>query len=520
MYVGIDWATSEHAICIIGTDGRVAERFVIDHSAAGFDRLIARLARHGDPAMLPVAIERPDGRLVDRLLEAGHPVVAVKTTAIKAWREAEIGSGAKSDPGDAQVIADYLRLREHELRRLTPFSEESRALRAVVRSRSELVEARVAAGNQLRATLAAAWPGADGLFADVTSEISLAFLARYPTAASATRLGEARMAMFLKRHGYSGRRSPAELLERLRAAPAGLAAGAEAGAWRDVVLAMVRVIEALNHSLRELDRSVVAHLGEHPDAVVFRSLPRAGQVNAAQMLAEWGDCREAYDGPEAVAALSGMAPVTRRSGKHLAVGFRWACNTRFRNAMATFADNSRHASPWAASIYGDAIGRGADHPHAVRHPRACLDPGHLSLLDRRGRLRPLPPWCRETARSGGTGVDRGLGLTQRVSSGSSCGWSGGHVLGEQAEPCEDEVGVEDVGDGGQRGGGRRPPRGLGPGCGRVAAGDDDLGGRGIARVDRLVHAHGQLADRADVADDEAALQGRHGVAADGVCGRS
>ena len=100
--------------------------------------------------------------------------------------------------------------------------------------------------------------------------------------------------------------------------------------------------------------------------MVFRSLPRAGQVSAAQMLAEWGDCREAYDGPEAVAALSGMAPVTRRSGKHLAVAFRWACNTRFRNAMATFADNSRHGSPWAATVYGDAVGRGADHPHAVR----------------------------------------------------------------------------------------------------------------------------------------------------------
>ena len=75
------------------------------------------------------------------------------------------------------------------------------------------------------------------------------------------------------------------------------------------------------------------------------------------MLAEWGDCREAYDGPEAVAALSGMAPVTRRSGRHLAVGFRWACNTRFRNAMATFADNSRHASAWAASVYSAAIAR-------------------------------------------------------------------------------------------------------------------------------------------------------------------
>ena len=366
MFAGIDWAADEHAVCVIDGDGRVVERFTIGHTSTGFERLIRRLARYGGPAALPIAIERPDGRLVDRLLDAGHPVVPVKTTAIKAWREAEVGSGAKSDSGDAQVIADYLRLRRSDLRQLRPFSDETRALRAVVRTRSDLVDARVAAGNQLTAILGAFWPGAGELFADVSSEIALAFLERYPTPAAAAHLGEARMAGFLRKHGYSGRRTSAELLERLRSAPAGLADGPESEARRDAVLAMIRVVRALNRSIRDLDRSVGAHLDEHPDAVVFRSLPRAGQVNAAQMLAEWGDCREAYDGPEAIAALSGMAPVTRRSGKHSAVSFRWACNTRFRNAMATFADNSRHASPWAATVYGDAIGRGADHPHAVR----------------------------------------------------------------------------------------------------------------------------------------------------------
>ena len=382
MYVGIDWAADEHAVCILEASGRVVDRFTIVHSAAGFERLISRLAHHPEPGSLPVAIERPDGRLVDRLLEAGHPVVPVKTTAIKAWREAEVGSGAKSDPGDARVIADYLRLREPELRPLRPFSEQTRALRAVVRSRSDLVEARVAAANQLRAALAAAWPGAGGLFADVSSEIALALLERYPTAASAARLGEARMGAFLRKHRYSGRRSPAELLVRLRAAPAGLVDGPESDARRDAIIAMVRVIRALNHSIKDLDRSVVAHLGEHPDGIVFGSLPRAGRINAAQMLAEWGDCREAYDGPEAVAALSGMAPVTRRSGKHLAVGFRWACNKRFRNAMATFADNSRHASAWAASVYDDAIARGADHPHAVRIlARAWIRVSHRCWID-------------------------------------------------------------------------------------------------------------------------------------------
>jgi transposase len=126
------------------------------------------------------------------------------------------------------------------------------------------------------------------------------------------------------------------------------------------------VLRALNHAIRDLDRSVIARLGEHPDSKVFASLPRSGQINAAQMLACWGNCRDAYDGPEAVAALAGLVPVTRQSGKHAAVSFRWACNKRFRNAMTTFAHNSRLASPWAAKLYADATARGHDHPHATR----------------------------------------------------------------------------------------------------------------------------------------------------------
>ena len=111
---------------------------------------------------------------------------------------------------------------------------------------------------------------------------------------------------------------------------------------------------------------MIAHLGEHPDATIFTSLPRSGQINAAQVLAEWGDSRQAYDCPDAIAALAGVTPVTNQSGKYRAVHFRWACNKRFRKAITTFADNSRHASPWAAKVYADAIARGHDHPHAVR----------------------------------------------------------------------------------------------------------------------------------------------------------
>jgi transposase len=150
-------------------------------------------------------------------------VVPVSPNAIKTWREGEVLSGAKSDAGDAAVIAEYLRLRRRRLQVAAPCSGQTQALRTVVRTRSDLVDMRVMATNQLSALLEASWPGAKAIFADVGSPISLAFLTRYPTPASAARLGGKRIAAFCAMHGYSGRRPAAELLARLLAAPAGTA---------------------------------------------------------------------------------------------------------------------------------------------------------------------------------------------------------------------------------------------------------------------------------------------------------
>lgn len=366
-YVGIDWAAETHAVCVLDATGRIRAQFTIGHTAAGFADLLRRLARlTGDPAEVAVGIERPDGRLVDVLLEAGYPVVPVSPNAIKTWRDGEVLSGAKSDAGDAAVIAEYLRLRAHRLQPATPYTAETKALRTVVRTREDVVDMRVAAANQLSALLDAHWPGAKAIFADVESAIALAFLTRYPTYPSAQHLGEKRLRAFCVKHGYSGRRAAAELLTRLRAAPAGSTDEALTDAVRDAVLAQVAVLTALTAAEKNLGRSVVAHLGEHPDAAIFTSLPRSGQINAAQVLAEWGDSRAAYDSPDAVAALAGVTPVTKASGKYRAVHFRWACNKHFRKAITCFADNSRHASPWAADVYARAIARGHDHPHAVR----------------------------------------------------------------------------------------------------------------------------------------------------------
>jgi transposase len=214
VFSGIDWAAS-HAVCVINAAGKIVAEFTIEYSADGTAALLRRLAKFGDPGDLPIGIERPDGRPVGLLLEAGHPVVPVKPNAIKAWRDGEV----LSDAGDAAVIAEYLRLRCHRLQPAVPYSSETRALCTVVRTRDDLVDMRVAAANQLAALLDAHWPGAKAVFADVASPIGLEFLTRYPTPAAARQLGEKRMGRFLVKHGYSGRRSAAVLLERLRSGP-------------------------------------------------------------------------------------------------------------------------------------------------------------------------------------------------------------------------------------------------------------------------------------------------------------
>jgi transposase len=236
-FTGIDWAAETHAVCVMNAAGKIAAEFTIEHSADGIATLARHLARYGEAGDVPVAIERPDGRLVDLLLEAGHPVVPVSPNAIKTWRDGEVLSGAKSDAGDAAVIAEYLRLRAHKLKVMAPYSDETLALRTVVRTRGDLVEMRVAATSQLPALLEAHWPGAKAIFADVESPVSLEFLTRYPTPAAAARLGEKRMAAFCVKHGYCGRRTAAELLGRLRAAPAGTGLESLAEALRDAVLA-------------------------------------------------------------------------------------------------------------------------------------------------------------------------------------------------------------------------------------------------------------------------------------------
>lgn len=231
--------------------------------------------------------------------------------------------------------------------------------------RADHVEAKVAATNQLAALLGRHWPGGAAVFGRLGSEIALAFLEDFPTPGSAARLGEGRMAMSCRRHSYCGRRSPAELLQRLRSAPEPTQAlGPEVLA--ELVRAQVRLLRSLLRTIAELDRAMGAALLEHSKAALLAPLPRIGEVNLAQVVAEVGPILDRAPDVEHACAEVEASPVTKQSGTGRAVNFRRAVNTRARQALTTWADNSRHASAWAAHLYADARRRGKRHPHAIR----------------------------------------------------------------------------------------------------------------------------------------------------------
>jgi transposase len=264
------------------------------------------------------------------------------------------------------MLADILRTDGHRFRPLKPCSDEIKALRALVRGRDDLVAERVCLANRLRSLLEGFWPGAAAIFANIDSPIALAFLQRYPTPESAARLGEKRLKAFLASHAYCGRRRPTELLARLHAAPRGLAAEAEAEAKGEMVRALAAVLDRLVSEIAKLTSRIERTVAEMPDGQIVMSFPRAGRICAAQILAELGNVRQRFPTADQLAAEAGVCPVTHASGKSRGGVVRWACNHRRRAAVTGFADNSRHASPWAADVYMRARARGCDHPHAIR----------------------------------------------------------------------------------------------------------------------------------------------------------
>ena len=359
---GIDWASTNHAVAVVDAHGVQQDRFTITHTVTGLRQLVQRLRRAG---VNEVAIERPDGPVVEALLDAELTVIVIAPNQLKNLRSRYGSAGNKDDGFDAFVLADTLRTDRRRLRPLTRDSEATITLRMAVRARQDLVAARVAMANQLRAHLQTTLPGAIGLFRDIDSAITLRFLARFPTQDKVDWLSPTRLSNWLRSVSYNHQSKLEQLWAHLQDAPRGTP-GPHGTARAQITLAMVAALVAIRGQIKALDQQIAQQLQEHPDAAIFTSLPRSGTVRAARLLAEIGDARGRFPTPEALTCLAGAAPSTRQSGKVKVVAFRWAVDKQLRGAVIDFVGDSHHANPWAADLYQRARARGHDHPHAVR----------------------------------------------------------------------------------------------------------------------------------------------------------
>ena len=364
-FAGVDWASEEHAVCVVDETRRIVEGRRYRHDEHGLRALCARLVRL---RVALVAIERPDGVLIERLLDAGLVVMALHPRQVAAARPRFSVAGGKSDGFDSFVLAELARTDSHRFRILVPDGDQTKALRALTRSREDLVGTRRVLANQLRDQLACFWPGAGKVFWSVDSKIALAFLRRYPSPQDARGLGERRLQAFLTKHGYPGRKSARELLGRLRAGANGRAGELETHARRQIVLALVSALEPVVARISELTIKIRHALDEHPDGATFRSLFIASDswLCAASMLSEMGDRRERYPSYRGLAADGGQAPVAAESGKSKRAHFRWACDHRPREAFAVLSDSSRHHNP---------LGRRDLHASASAAPAMLTPPG-------------------------------------------------------------------------------------------------------------------------------------------------
>ena len=385
VYAGIDWATADHVACVVDMAGRVTDRFSAAHDKAGIAAMIAWLRRN---KVTEVAIERGDGALVDALLAAGLTVVVITSRQVKNLRSRFGAAGAKDDRFDAFVLADTLRTDRARLRPLIPDTPATISLRMAVRARRDLVAHRVAAGNQLRAHLAVAFPAGVRLFHDLDSPISLAFLARFGSQDAAAGLDEPAIGAWLATIAVRGRPAPASVLcARLHAAPPG-ATGAQGAAQAGVTAALTVTLTTLSAQIKALETQIAGQLAGHPDRHIFTSLPRPGTVRAARLLAEIGDCRSRFPDPESLAGLAGVAPVTRRSGTRIAHGFRWAVNRQLRNAVLRLRRRLPARQPLGRGHLRQRPRPRQGPPARRPHHRPRLDLRHLALLARRHRLRP------------------------------------------------------------------------------------------------------------------------------------
>jgi transposase len=369
LFVGLDWAEEHHDVVVMDEFGGVVARRRIPEGLTGLAVLHELLAAQvADPAEVVVGAETDRGLFIGALVAAGYRVYAVNPLAVSRYRDRHAVSGAKSDPGDAKVLADLVRTDRHNHRPVAGDTELAEAVKVLARTHQSLVWARQRQVNQLRSLLREFYPGALAAFGtDLGSRDALAVLAVAPTPTLGRGLSRAKLAALLGRagrqRGLQGRAAQLQAALRAPQLPAPLVLAEASGA---AVKALVGVTAALNVQLEQLTGQLQRHFEQHPDAEIVRSQPGLGVILGARVVAEFGDDPTRYANPKARKSYAGTAPITRASGKRHLVLARLARNRRLADACYQWAFSALRASPGARAYYDRCRAAGKTHQQTLR----------------------------------------------------------------------------------------------------------------------------------------------------------
>ena len=382
LFVGDDWAEDHHDVEILDSDGKRLGRARLPEGMAGMTRLHEMLAEHLDDADLDsdtgmlavgrvvVGIESDRGPWVGALIAAGYQVFAINPMSVARYRERRSTSGAKSDPGDAHVLAEIVRLDRAHHRPVAGDSGEVEGLKLVARTHQSLIWDRTRQLQRLRQALREYYPGLLDALAAAKLELgdpdAWELIQSAPDPDRAARLSRSKITAILTRNRRRNTAARAEQIQTVLRAPALRQPAAVQAAYATIAATQIRLLIALAGQIPALEEVLAQGFGRHPDAEIYTSLPGLGVVLGARVLAEFGDDPHRYRDAKARKNYAGTSPITRASGRKTIVLARYARNRRLGDAIHQWAFCALTSSPGARAYYDTLRGRGIGHHAALR----------------------------------------------------------------------------------------------------------------------------------------------------------
>jgi hypothetical protein len=370
LFVGDDWAEGHHDVELMDAAGRVLAKRRLPEGVAGMARLHElvgqQLGEDADDAEVAVGIETDRGPWVLALVAAGYTVYGVNPLQASRYRERRAVSGAKSDSGDAHMLADMVRTDSHQLRAVAGDSAGAEGLKVLARTHKTMIWERARQVQRLRHQLLAYYPAALEAYDDLDAPDTLELLGKAPDPARAAKLTRPQVSAALKRARRRNITDKATaILAALRSPQLGQPAAVTA-AYAATVRSLIAVITVLNEQVKALQGQVEEHFGRHPDAEIYRSQPGLGAILGARVLAEFGDDPHRYADGKARRNYAATSPITRASGKKKVVAARYVHNDRLVDALNAQAFASLNVSPGARALYDGLRARGIEHNDALR----------------------------------------------------------------------------------------------------------------------------------------------------------